>query len=103
MEITSGGPSSTGENCCGITTGIHADGTFYIATEDWRHNINGKKTYLCSNSPHDHNKAGPPPKPCTGGQSYGNIYNTKVPLSWHVDYSGGHRMCTRGWIARFYI
>lgn len=92
VEITSGGPGSSGTNCCGITTGIHNDGTFYIATEDWRQGlgINGKHTYLCSNSPHDHNKAGPQPVACTGGQNFGNIYNTTIPLSWHVDFSGGH-------------
>ncbi|MGB6594948.1 MAG: hypothetical protein WBE68_25890, partial [Candidatus Nitrosopolaris sp.] len=56
IEITTGGPGSEDDNCCGITTGIKADNKyFFIATEDWRSGlgINGKHTYLCSDNPGD--------------------------------------------------
>jgi hypothetical protein len=36
VEITSGGPGSTGKNCCGFTMSINIkDGTLHMESEDW--------------------------------------------------------------------
>jgi hypothetical protein len=80
-EITSGGPGSEDDNCCGITTGIKADTKyFFIATEDWTEPAfsHGKQTFFCG-------RGGKPP--CEGtGQSPPLINNTMgVSLSWHCD------------------
>ena len=89
ISITSGGPGSNKNLCCGITTEIINSKSgvpyFRISTEDWTEPAlsNGKHTILCSDKPGGEEGAGS----CGG--------NTAVPtnladqsnlqLSWHVE------------------
>ena len=85
-EITSDGPGSEDDNCCGITTGIKADTKyFFIATEDWTEPAfsNGKHMYLCGGS-----QSGMKAPDCMGTPPNIPIYNNSqgIPISWHVDF-----------------
>jgi hypothetical protein len=88
-EITSGGPGSTGRDCCGISIGVHnRNGYIYAATEDWS-GPSGKATYLCDDDPHSR------AKPCTqkgvAAPGLGNgAYGQPLNLQWYVSHSSGH-------------
>jgi hypothetical protein len=84
MSITSGGPGSTGHNCCGFTTRINLnDGTLQLESEDWSQGETTGATY-CKGASCTTGAL----KSISGGKP---LYNTQgVQLSWIVTRQGQH-------------
>lgn len=67
-----------------------------MATENWRKGISGRHTYLCNDNPKEH-APGCGPNGRKQGPINASIYNSQVPLSWHVQFDdkGNATYCGR--------
>lgn len=84
FSITSGGPGSTGKNCCGFTVRVNLnDGTLQLESEDWSQGGTTGATYCKGASCVPSGQ----PSSISGGKP---LYNTNgVKLAWVVIRDGG--------------